>query len=264
MSFDRFCEGLKICLLRNQSESSKVTLGRTVIGESLSNKNIATALQENRRPPSAPLLDMPGSKQRSTPPATLRPISHITISARTLSMPQLSPERESNPTKPPTDANSVGMHNIYAMGPKKPPRSLHLNAIPDKVDKAEIRNALQNWQLGILEGTKKSMPIPEFSTQENLRETGDGQTEIYQRKPGTTRRREPRRHTLQNGIDYNMLKRLKQIEQEKEVLLQGLAAVEKAREWYLKQVNNVQDKIRYLVRTAGSTMVGSHIFFFYN
>lgn len=40
----------------------------------------------------------------------------------------------------------------------------------------------------------------------------------YQRKPAA-RRREPRRHTLQNGIDYNMLKRMKQIEQEKEVSL---------------------------------------------
>lgn len=39
---------------------------------------------------------------------------------------------------------------------------------------------------------------------------------IYQKKPNA-RRREPRRHTLQNGIDYNMLKRMKQIEQEKEV-----------------------------------------------
>lgn len=58
------------------------------------------------------------------------------------------------------------------------------------------------------------------------RSLGDGkaavQTEvpqvqgIYQKKPNA-RRREPRRHTLQNGIDYNMLKRMKQIEQEKEV-----------------------------------------------
>lgn len=38
---------------------------------------------------------------------------------------------------------------------------------------------------------------------------------IYQKKPNA-KRREPRRHTLQNGIDYNMLKKMKQIEQEKE------------------------------------------------
>lgn len=75
----------------------------------------------------------------------------------------------------------------------------------------------------------------------------DLQTGIYQKKTNV-RRREPRRHTLQNGIDYNMLKRMKQIEQEKDVLMQGLNAIEKAREWYLKQVAAVQEKMKYLGR----------------
>lgn len=70
---------------------------------------------------------------------------------------------------------------------------------------------------------------------------------MYQKK-ANVRRREPRRHTLQNGIDYNMLKRMKQIEQEKDVLMQGLSAIEKAREWYLKQVASVQEKMKYLGR----------------
>lgn len=70
---------------------------------------------------------------------------------------------------------------------------------------------------------------------------------IYQKKTNV-RRREPRRHTLQNGIDYNMLKRMKQIEQEKDVLMQGLNGIEKAREWYLKQVAAVQEKMKYLGR----------------
>lgn len=74
--------------------------------------------------------------------------------------------------------------------------------------------------------------------------TGGG---LYQKKPNV-RRREPRRHTLQNGIDYNMLKRMKQIEQEKDVLMQGLGAIEKAREWYLTQVAAVQEKMKYLGR----------------
>lgn len=70
---------------------------------------------------------------------------------------------------------------------------------------------------------------------------------LYQKK-SNIRRREPRRHTLQNGIDYNMLKRMKQIEQEKDVLMQGLNSIEKAREWYLKQIATVQDKMKYLGR----------------
>lgn len=46
---------------------------------------------------------------------------------------------------------------------------------------------------------------------------------------------------------------MKQIEQEKDVLLQGLAAVDKAREWYLKQISATQEKIKHLGR------MGSHV-----
>lgn len=49
------------------------------------------------------------------------------------------------------------------------------------------------------------------------------------------------------------MKRMKQIEQEKDVLLQGLAAVDKAREWYLKQISSTQEKIKHLGR------MGSHV-----
>lgn len=49
------------------------------------------------------------------------------------------------------------------------------------------------------------------------------------------------------------MKRMKQIEQEKDVLLQGLAAVDKAREWYLKQISATQEKIKHLGR------MGSHV-----
>lgn len=52
------------------------------------------------------------------------------------------------------------------------------------------------------------------------------------------------------------LKRMKQIEQEKDVLMQGLQAVERAREWYLKQVAAVQEKMKYLGR-MGSHMVST-------
>lgn len=90
------------------------------------------------------------------------------------------------------------------------------------------------------------------SVEEPSRGLGDGrsanepQAQIGMRR--TSRRREPRRHTLHNGVDYNLLKRMKQIEQEKDVLLQGLNAVEEAREWYLKQLSEVQEKMRHAGR----------------
>lgn len=70
-------------------------------------------------------------------------------------------------------------------------------------------------------------------------------------RKGVGRRREPRRHTLANGIDYNMLKRMKQLEQEKDILLQGLEGVDKARAWYLKQIVSVHDKMKYIGQNNG-------------
>lgn len=40
-----------------------------------------------------------------------------------------------------------------------------------------------------------------------------------------------------------MIRRLKLLEEEREVLQKGLQAVERARDWYLRQVANVQDKL---------------------
>lgn len=58
------------------------------------------------------------------------------------------------------------------------------------------------------------------------------------------------------------MKRMKQIEQEKDVLLQGLTAVDKAREWYLKQISATQEKIKHLGR-MGSHVVQRNIFFIF-
>ncbi|CAG5117856.1 unnamed protein product [Candidula unifasciata] len=51
-----------------------------------------------------------------------------------------------------------------------------------------------------------------------------------------------RRHTLANGIDQNMVKRIKQLEEEASMLRSGLAMVDSARDWYMKQLAVVSDK----------------------
>ncbi|KOC67405.1 Suppressor APC domain-containing protein 2 [Habropoda laboriosa] len=162
-----------------------------------------------------------------------------------------------------------------AYGPPKPPRTgaaLETRTINSdrNFDKSEIRTVLQNWQMGLLMNDdktieKRQLPAVNYrsDTRTLLRPTrvlGDGKAVDLQNnqvglqpKKTLNRRREPRRHTLQNGIDYNMMKRMKQIEQEKDVLLQGLTAVDKAREWYLKQVSSTQEKIKHLGR------MGSHV-----
>ena len=55
------------------------------------------------------------------------------------------------------------------------------------------------------------------------------------------------------------IRRMKQLEQEKDVLLQGLEVVERAREWYHKQISTVTEKQNYAEKTSCSVCL---LFFF--
>ncbi|XP_032994099.1 suppressor APC domain-containing protein 2 [Lacerta agilis] len=57
---------------------------------------------------------------------------------------------------------------------------------------------------------------------------------------------EHRRHTITNGVDYSMLKQMKELEKEKDLLLQGLELVEKVREWYHQQMHALQEHQKHL------------------
>lgn len=253
LSFERFCAGLKICLLRNQVENQK---SRT-IGDNMSHNN-----NNNSRPPSAPLLDIEPNPNKvvtsswgsSNNTAAVRP--SVIPQQRTLSMPQLLQKDNVQVDNEHISYEKLPSKPLY--GPPKPPRTaigIERTVPNTNIDRTEIRNALQNWQMGLMlndeNKTEKRQLIvggrPGRGLADGKAAPTDLQTGIYQKK-SNARRREPRRHTLQNGIDYNMLKRMKQIEQEKDVLMQGLGAVEKARDWYLKQVAVVQEKMKYLGR----------------
>lgn len=254
LTFERFCAGLKICLLRNQVER-RSDIKRPQESDPAS------------RPPSAPLLDIDGPPKPSwNNTAAIRPNNVMSTQQRTLSMPQLL-------SKDPQQCEPVDMHTFEVKpvpnvnkpplyGPPKPPRSavgLDRGVSAGNLDRAEIRTALQNWQMGLMMSDQDKCDKRQYTgLLRTGRSLGDGKAAVpneipavpagmYQKK-ANVRRREPRRHTLQNGIDYNMLKRMKQIEQEKDVLMHGLSAVEKAREWYLKQVAAVQEKMKYLGR----------------
>lgn len=59
-------------------------------------------------------------------------------------------------------------------------------------------------------------------------------------------RDEQRRHTISNGVDYGMLKQMKELEQEKDSLLAGLDVVEQARDWYQNQIHSVTERQRQI------------------
>lgn len=250
LSFERFCAGLKICLLRNQVDQRN----------QIPVKQRSPDGPQSNRPPSAPLLDLDNPPKPSwNNTAAIRP-NNVISQQRTISMPQLLSERKENePDLHTFDKPVPNINKPTLYGPPKPPRTalcMERGMSSSNIDRAEIRTALQNWQMGLMmndqEGKGKSQYAGLLRTGRSL---GDGkaaaqsemQGSMYQKKPNV-RRREPRRHTLQNGIDYNMLKRMKQIEQEKDVLMQGLTDIEKARDWYLKQIGVVREKMKYLGR----------------
>jgi len=65
-------------------------------------------------------------------------------------------------------------------------------------------------------------------------------------KSNLRRKETARRHTVQSGIDFATLKRLKQLEQERDVLQQGLGFLDSTKEWYHKQLESVEEKITLL------------------
>uniref|UniRef100_H3CUE9 Suppressor APC domain containing 2 n=1 Tax=Tetraodon nigroviridis TaxID=99883 RepID=H3CUE9_TETNG len=66
-------------------------------------------------------------------------------------------------------------------------------------------------------------------------------------------REEQRRHTISNGVDYGLLKQMKELEQEKDSLLAGLEAVERARDWYQGQIHNVTERQRQVGQNSQCT-----------
>ncbi|NXE69593.1 SAPC2 protein, partial [Calcarius ornatus] len=59
-------------------------------------------------------------------------------------------------------------------------------------------------------------------------------------------RAEHRRHTITNGVDFSMLKYMKELEQEKDFLLQGLELIDQAREWYHQHIQLMQEHQQFL------------------
>lgn len=272
LSFERFCAGLKICLLRNQSEASS--------GAVLENSGHRST-KPLPRPKDAVIKPLRSQTGQISHPeksglsakvkvtqhwnnhggqntAAVRPNNIFPVVQRALSLPKLCPDSDDQDRLSPSHMPIV-LPPLYA--PPKPPRTAlvlgngvtNINHL-DRLDKAEIRTALQNWQMGVMMNEDKRATLNRGSGDGGSVDSAMAILPAPAKKGSNSRRREPRRHTLQNGIDYNMLKRLKQFEQEKDILLQGLSAVDKTREWYIRQITDVQDKIKQLGK-MGTHMV---------
>uniref|UniRef100_G3T2F2 Suppressor APC domain containing 2 n=1 Tax=Loxodonta africana TaxID=9785 RepID=G3T2F2_LOXAF len=91
---------------------------------------------------------------------------------------------------------------------------------------------------------------------------GAGACRAMEVDTGDTRRAsrvrgEHRRHTITNGVDCDLLKQLRELEQEKEVLLQGLEMMARGRDWYQQQLQRVQERQRRLGQSRAGTDLGA-------
>jgi len=181
LTFERFCAGLKICLLRNQAEQRQDT-------------------SESNDCQSEP-------EEQTLRVAQLRKQRFVSTPSPTLSLPpRLEPAQH---------------------GPPKPPRTTV--TLPEGARKLGDGGAASDGEI----------------------ERNGASDSTYNRKQPKRRESHSRRHTLQNGIDYGLLKRMKAIEEERDGLMRGIQTVQRAVEWYQEQLQQVQDRMRSLGKTGG-------------
>ncbi|PKK18027.1 suppressor APC domain containing 2 [Columba livia] len=106
---------------------------------------------------------------------------------------------------------------------------------------------IQHKQLRSLATTRGGDAKAAGQAQGDGSHAGAGDTRRHQRG-----RAEHRRHTITNGVDFSMLKHMKELEQEKDFLLQGLELVERAREWYHQHIQLMQERQRLLGKNKTS------------
>nr|CAG4640994.1 EOG090X08VB [Eulimnadia texana] len=283
LSFERFCAGLKIALLRYQVDQPKP----------------AETTNQPHRSPSAPILDIPDDPPTppSIPPpvhprsptAAVRP-NNAALHQRAISMPQLKPSEVARIRE-----RRAGIHTVYGNVPPRPTQPGYVPnpnppsntgtlvgpPKPPRVNQGQPQAVITNGALMMRQrsdmGTRPlSGPPKHYNNNNNSNSNNICRLLLLANEPllklkyelrcssgkwrkwtrrrtrgnAASKRRDPRRHTLQNGVDQSMMRRLQALEQERQVLVKGLQAVETAKEWYSSQLSNVQERIRSLGKST--------------
>ncbi|XP_054710319.1 suppressor APC domain-containing protein 2-like isoform X3 [Uloborus diversus] len=273
LTFERFCAGLRISLLRHEPTTNK----RHGAPKSVVSRPASVPLPEREnipvRKPGTPLGKpfphhsnstdrlLAGSSAPSPVQsrlnrqntATVRPNNVTFVQQRAISMPHLQ----------------TGIKTCHPPPPRPEPPWIKKESAKrvanEPMDRTQVSMALEKWRMmktyhspsksdnrealkTISKFSQNNMPSYPSLPSEQVSSSDDSGVGLRPQDRGpaakkASRRREPRRHTVSNGIDYNMIKRLKLLEQEKDFLLQGMDVVERARNWYLQQISNVNDKL---------------------
>ncbi|CAN7937021.1 unnamed protein product [Ixodes hexagonus] len=311
LTFERFCAGLKICLLRhrvsNNNHHRQPSHG--IVQRHRSTTSLApqpslgqvSEPQARGRPSSVPLPDRaersnghganltvpkpsaiaklyggsdrsldklaPAAGRPAANTATVRPNNAVTAQQRSVSVPHLQTgggggdqgsSKSSDPTRripgarelpgklrgyrsdnrlhhgPQGSSSESGILRFSRVRSKTPDPSLELGKgiVPPG---APNRRAAEAYKEN---GNPQQRPPDEPG---KAGEVPGSVHAVPERK--FPKKKEPRRHTLGHGIEYSMLRRMKQLEQEKNCLQQGLSAIERAREWYQQRIGSVQEKM---------------------
>lgn len=303
LTFERFCAGLKICLLRHRVSNHRQPAQQGVLQRHRSvmppapPQPLGQVAEPRGRPSSVPLPDrversngqgnglskpsakVYGGSDRSLnrlsavrPPsntATVRP-SVVASQQRSVSVPHLQnttgaeqPRMSSDPRRAPTNARELPsklrgyrsdnrLHHGPQQASAEPSGILRFSRVRSKTPdpSSELAKSQPTQAHRRNPDAQKENKNPDQGTDDNA--SSSKAKSVLPAAPAHTaaperkfpKKKEPRRHTLGHGIEYNMLRRMKQLEHEKDALQQGLQAIERAREWYQQRISAVQEKMQ--------------------
>ncbi|CAG2166792.1 unnamed protein product [Oppiella nova] len=166
-----------------------------------------------------------------------------------------------------TSRENNGQNNVKNRQIRSPIQSVRA------LSKSSILKTLQSWKENVL--GRQVLELERISANSGSKENivspnGDNNRNKYQQqlvpflppphnmapngpamRRAANKRREPRRHTVgSNGIDFYSIRRIQQLEQERGLFLQGLDGIDRARDWYLRQIAIIQDKISYVTKVG--------------
>nr|CAG4649468.1 EOG090X08VB [Scapholeberis mucronata]SVE93714.1 EOG090X08VB [Scapholeberis mucronata] len=243
LSFERFCAGLKICLLRYQSDQ--------------------VTCKVPQRSPSAPILDLEnGSTPPPIPPpihprsptATVRP-NNAMLHSRTLSMPLLvanQPLSLSHPQQIALTDEEPPPIPMPIMGPPKPPRVVQPSGPQNNVitngalmmrTRSEIATRSTASSKTLINDTKNQLPTASIS-ERSIAKAEHGKSSLFI----------PKFHVkFPLILNFLQLRRIHILEQERQVLTSGLQALDRARDWFNTQLSDVQDRIKSFGKSPGGS-----------
>ncbi|XP_041094387.1 suppressor APC domain-containing protein 2 [Polyodon spathula] len=249
LSFERFVAGLRFSLLNpeNKHQASLLKQHQQAPRQKTHPQHGSTANSGRGNENSVNKVRPLGPSNSNGPnPHLIRPRHNEKPQAHALYSSSLSAEHPSE-RKPATAAvpgvryasNGRSLERIPVLHEVGPHRSGKQQQRVRSTESLALESG-QPPRSGALEGA--SMPRSQS-------ETVTGLAAVQRHGRG---RDEQRRHTITSGVDYGMLKRMKELEQEKDSLLQGLEMVEHAREWYHQQVQAVQERQKHMGQHSSS------------